>query len=143
MSYLYPQRHASIYRDVGLETLVDGANPHQLITILFEALQQTLRTAENALGRRDVAAKGAAILKSVRIIEEGLKSALNQRQGGELASNFAALYDYCGQRLTQANLNNDLSLVQEVKNLIHIMASGWQQIDPTRLTAAPISVLEH
>lgn len=136
-------RYASTYKQISIETLVDGADAHQLIEILFAALQLSLRTVEEALGRRDVAAKGVAILKSVRIIEEGLKSALNMRQGGELASNFAALYDYCCTRLTLANLNNDPAAVQEVQRLIEILATSWQQIDPRRLEQIPLVALEH
>ncbi|MOA56442.1 Flagellar protein FliS [compost metagenome] len=64
----------------------------------------------------------------MRILEEGLKGALNPVQGGELAVNLGTLYDYCITRLTMANLRNDLALVEEVVGLIEPVAQGWKEM---------------
>ena len=121
-------RAASAYRRVAAETQVQGANPHQLVGLLFDALLQSINSARGAMTRGDVAAKGAAISKAVRIIDEGLKAGLNLREGGEIAANLHSLYGYSMMRLTHANLRNDDKALEEVRNLIEPLARSWKQI---------------
>ena len=121
-------RAANAYKRVAVETSVQGANPHSLVELLFDALLQSLATAHGAIARGDVVAKGQAIGKAVRIIEEGLKAGLNVRDGGELAQNLQALYDYSIRRLTLANLRNDTRMIEEVSGLIEPVAGSWKLI---------------
>lgn len=121
-------RAASAYKRVSAETSVQGADPHQLVELLFDALLQSLASARGAMSRSDIAGKGQAIGKAVRIIEEGLKAGLNVREGGELAMNLQALYDYSIGRITQANLHNDPKALEEVTLLIEPLAQSWKLI---------------
>lgn len=121
-------RAATAYRQVGVQSLVADASPHMLIKMLFDGLVQTLFAAQGALQRGDIEEKGRHLGKAVRIIEEGLKAGLNKDQGGEIAANLASLYDYCGQRLTLANLKNDVSMIEEILGLIGPIAQSWEQI---------------
>lgn len=121
-------RSASAYKRVGVETSVDQATPHQLVDMLFDALLQSIRVARGALERGDIAVKGEQIIKAVRILDEGLKPALNLEQGGELATNLHDLYDFCVLRLTQANLRNDDAALAEVIRVIEPLADGWKQM---------------
>lgn len=75
-------RAASVYRQVGVQSSVDGASPHQLIQMLFDGLMQSLNAARGSMQRGDVEEKGRHLGKAVRIIEEGLKGGLNPAQGG-------------------------------------------------------------
>ena len=129
-------RAASAYRQVGVQSGVDSASPHMLIKMLFDGLIQSLNAARGALQRGDIAEKGRQIGKAVRILEEGLKGGLNPAQGGEIAGNLAALYDYCVSRLTLANMRNDLALVEEVVSLITPVAQSWCEIGPNNGAAA-------
>jgi flagellar protein FliS len=121
-------RAASAYRRVAAETSVQSADPHQLVGLLFDALLQSIANARGAIARHDIAAKGEALGKAVRIIEEGLKAGLNLREGGEIAANLHQLYGYSVLRLTQANLRNDASALEEVVGLIEPLAESWKQI---------------
>ncbi len=121
-------RSANKYKTVGLETSVASANPHQLVSLLFEALQQSLSAAKNSISAGDIPGKGRAISRAVRILEEGLKAGLDTNRGGELATNLRGVYDFCIFRITEANLRNDASLIDEVIRLIHPIADGWNQI---------------
>ena len=123
-----PSRAAAAYRRVAAETSIQGADPHQLVSLLFEALLRHIQTAQGALDRQDIGAKGEAIGKAVRIIEEGLKAGLNLKEGGEVAANLRQLYDYLVLRLTQANLRNDRQALAEALTLIEPVAQSWQQI---------------
>ncbi len=121
-------RSTNIYKSVATETLVSGASPHQLVGLLFEALQQSLATAKGAMLAGDISLKGRAIGRSVRILEEGLKAGLDAGRGGELAQNLRVLYDYCNYKLTEANLRNNVAAVDEVIRLIEPVADSWRQI---------------
>ena len=121
-------RAASAYKRVSVDTGVQSADPHQLVHMLYEALLQSLQQARGALARQDVAAKGAALGKAIRILEEGLKAGLNPVQGGQLAINLKGLYDYSVQRLTLANLRNDAAAIDEVVALIEPLAESWKAI---------------
>ncbi len=121
-------RAASAYKRVGVETSVEGANPHQLVRLLFDALLQSLTTAKNAMGRGDIEVKGREIGKSVRILQEGLIASLNQVEGGEVSANLRGVYGYSVRLLTLANLKNDESKLTEVIGLIETIAGAWKQI---------------
>lgn len=121
-------RSANTYKTIGMETAVSGASPHQLVSLLFDALQQSLAAAKAAMLAGDVPAKGVAIGRAVRLLEEGLKAGLDTRQGGELATNLGSLYDYCTFKLTEANLRHDVAKVEEVIQLIRPVAEGWREI---------------
>ncbi|MDM7944182.1 MAG: flagellar export chaperone FliS [Hydrogenophaga sp.] len=121
-------RAASAYKRVSADTGVSAADPHQLVSMLFDGLIQSLNAARGAMERGEIEAKGQAIGKAVRILEEGLKAGLNMPQGGGLASNLRGLYDYAIQRLSLANLRNDRALITEVIQLIEPVADSWKQI---------------
>jgi flagellar protein FliS len=121
-------RAASAYKRVAAETSVQTADPHTLVGLLYDALLQSIAEARGAMARGDTLAKGAALGKAVRILEEGLKAGLNLRDGGEIAANLRQLYAYSTLRLTQANLRNDAKALEEVSQLIEPIAQSWKQI---------------
>lgn len=121
-------RSAAAYKRVSVETSVDSANPHRLISLLFEALQRSLFGARDAIQRSDIASKIKHIDSAIRILDEGLKAPLNLKDGGEIAANLNAIYDYCINRLVLANVKNDAMVVEEVMHLIDPIASGWSEI---------------
>lgn len=125
-------RAASAYRRVAAETSVQGADPHQLVGLLFAALLQSIATARGAMQRGDIPAKAEALGKAVRIIEEGLKAGLNLNEGGEIAANLHQLYSYSVLRLTQGNLRNDTAALEEVARLIEPIAESWKLINSNR-----------
>ncbi len=121
-------RSANAYRTVGVETAVSGADPHKLVCLLYQALMQSLGAAKLSLQAGDIAGKGKAISRAVRLIEEGLKAGLNDAKGGELAVNLRGLYDYCIVVLSEANLRNDVKKVDEVIQLVQPVAQAWSDI---------------
>lgn len=121
-------RTAHAYQASSVETVVQSASPHQLIVLLFDGLLQAINHASGALQRQDRAVFGQQVGRAVRILDEGLKGALNLEQGGEVAANLRALYDYCVRRMTQANLHNDGEALAEVARLIAPVAESWKHI---------------
>jgi flagellar protein FliS len=51
------------------------------------------------------------------------------KDGGEIALNLEALYIYMTSRLVEANLKNDIKILQEVKGLINDIRESWVTIE--------------
>ena len=119
---------AMAYRDVGAVTALDGASPHKLVSLLYEALATQIANARGALTRHDLVEKGRAIGHAVRVLDEGLKTPLDLVAGGQLAANLHSLYEYMVQRLTLANLRNDDAALFECARLTETLREGWEGI---------------
>lgn len=119
---------AAMYRHVGLETKVNTASAHGLVSLLFEGLLEQLAMASAALRDGQVEQKCRAIGRAVRIVDEGLKAALNMRDGGRLAADLGDLYAYATLRLTQANLNSDARAIDECRALFEPLRDAWLAI---------------
>ncbi|MBI3222646.1 MAG: flagellar export chaperone FliS [Nitrosomonadales bacterium] len=124
------------YAKVGVESGVVAADPHKLISMLYQGALLAIANAKNSMLRKDIAAKGVAISKAIAIIDEGLNASLDKSVGGELVQNLSSLYEYMGVRLITANLNNDVAILDEVSNLLTGLQQAWDSIRPLATTAA-------
>ena len=131
---MYGQSQAAQYRAVRSHGLVADASPTRLVQIMFEQILAQLAAARGAMGRitdnrpvNEVVAKGNAIAKTLGLIGQ-LNSTLNMEDGGQVAENLRALYEYMMNRLTLANATNDQRVVAEVAGLVSMIKSGWDQI---------------
>jgi flagellar secretion chaperone FliS len=128
------QRGAAQYRSVRSHGLVEEASPARLVQIMFEQILAHLATAQGCMGRiennlplSDVIAKGNALGKAIRLIDQ-LNSTLDMERGQKIAENLRALYVYMLARLTMANVTNDSHIVAEVAALLQKVKTGWDQI---------------
>ena len=124
----YQPRAASAYQRINVETSMHTIDQHQLVSLLYEGVLSSIAAARGALARGDVLTKCNSVSKAVRIIEEGLMTALDREAGGELAQNLEALYDYSLRRLILANAHNDDAMLHEVARLIEPIAQGWKDM---------------
>ncbi|ACR69585.1 flagella export chaperone FliS [Edwardsiella ictaluri] len=127
---MYNTRGTQAYAQVGLESAVMSASPHQLIVMLFDGAHSALVRAALHIDAGQIALKGQALSKAINIIDNGLKTGLDLEKGGELAQNLYALYDYMVRSLLQANLHNDAQAVRHVTELLDNIADAWRQIGP-------------
>lgn len=115
------------YQTVNTQAQVGDASPHRLIQMLMEGGLSRLAQARGAMAHGQVAAKGELISKAIGIIG-GLREGLDLQNGGEIAANLDRLYEYMIARLVEANLGNDVALVDEVAGLLRNVKSGWDAI---------------
>ena len=121
---------AGLYQSVHVDTGGAAASPHRLVTLLFEGFLAACSQARGAVLAGNVAVKGRAIGRAVRIVEEGLRAGLNLHDGGPLARDLNDLYGYITMRLTHANLHNDEPAIAECQSLVQPLLQAWQQIAP-------------
>jgi flagellar protein FliS len=134
---------SSVYRQIDIETGVSGASAHQLITLLFNGALESIAQAKGAMQARNIEAKCTAISKAVRIVDEGLKAGLDLRAGGELANQLNDLYGYIVMRLTQGNLRNDATALDECANLLNPIREAWVMIAPADATVVRAAMEVH
>ncbi|MEO5732905.1 MAG: flagellar export chaperone FliS [Rubrivivax sp.] len=140
-----PGRHgagSSLYHQVGVETRMTGATPHQLVTMLFDGWLEAVAQARGAMRSGDIATKGAAISRAVRILDEGLRAGLDLRGGGSLARDLNDLYGYLTVRLTQANLRSDEQILDECQRLLKPIHEAWLSIAVQPAAAVGFSHLQ-
>lgn len=117
------------YQTVNTQVQVLDASPHRLIQMLFEGGLARLAQAKGALERGQTSLKGELLGKAIAIIG-GLRESLDHQKGGEIAANLDSLYEYMVSRLVEANVNNDVALVDEVAGLLREVKTGWDGIAP-------------
>lgn len=137
-----PRTSGNMYRQIGIETGVSGATPHQLISMLLNGALESIARARGAIQAKDVEAKCKAICKAVQIIDEGLKACLDLQSGGELAANLNDLYAYVTTRLTHANLRSDDQALEECANLLSPLRDAWGSIGSGNVEQARTTYLE-
>lgn len=125
---LNPRNFAGAYQQVGAQTAVASASAHKLVSLLFEAYFSALLRAEGGILNKDIPTKNAALSHAVRIVDEGLKAALNLNAGGQLAADLSDLYAYICLRLTQANIKGDTEILQECRRLMQPLREAWDSI---------------
>jgi len=118
------------YTKVGTESAVIGADPHALISILFQGALLAIADAKNDILRNELTAKGKSISKAISIIGQGLNASLDKSAGGELARNLSSLYDYMVRRLVAGNSSNDVAALDEVTRLLTQLTEAWDAIRP-------------
>ena len=129
---MYTASGTKAYAQIGVESAVMSASPHQLITMLFDGAMSALVRARLFMQQGETVAKGEALSKAINIIDNELKAGLDQDKGGEIAENLSSLYDYMILRLLQANLRNDSQAIEEVEGLLTNIAEAWKQISPNQ-----------
>ena len=126
----------NLYSQVGVETGVASATPHHLVTLLFDGFMEALAQGRGAMRSGQTEAKGLALGRAVRIVEEGLRAGLDLHAGGNLARDLDELYTYLTMRLTLANIRNDEAMLDECQRLVQPLREAWAAIAPNPFAAA-------
>jgi len=125
------------YNRIGVESGVTAADPHKLVSMLYQGALLAIANAKNGILHNDIPAKGAAISKAIAIIDEGLNASLDKNVGGPLAQNLSSLYKYMSMRLIAANLKDDTAALDDVARLLADLKEAWEGIRPGTVQAAP------
>lgn len=110
-----------------VESEVNFASPHRIIQMLMEGALSKIATAKGCIARNDIAEKSRQITWGMNIIQ-GLRTSLDAQKGGEVAANLDSLYEYMGRRLLEANVKNDVAILDEVSSLLMEVKTGWDNI---------------
>ena len=122
-------RAARAYGKTDRQTTVMVSSSVGLVILLFDRLLQLLAEAKRCLVSRDIPARSEAISKSIEIIEIGLISSLDVRQGGDIAARLKIHYDVWIAKLFNANMKASVELLDEVEQEVQTIKSAFSQIE--------------
>lgn len=112
------------YQQLDLEARLASANPHKLVSLLFQRAAVRLAAAEAGIIRGDISVRTNEINGVIEILS-ALRSALDLDAGGELAANLRDLYDYMDSQLLEANRRSSQAHISEVKGLLGELQQAW------------------
>ncbi|MDB2331055.1 flagellar export chaperone FliS [Alteromonas sp. A079] len=115
------------YKKGNLKQDIASADPHRLTLMLMQGALDRIAYAKGAMERKDLVSKSDFISKSSAIIMH-LRDTLDIEAGGDVAENMFALYNYMIERLSDAHINNDLNILDEVSSLLSPIRDAWVQI---------------
>ncbi|MFT7387473.1 MAG: flagellar protein FliS [Candidatus Endobugula sp.] len=105
----------------------DTVTPYQVITLLLDGALERIDQAINRVSEGDIDAASVLVQKAIGIVG-GLRDSLNLQDGGEIAGNLDALYEYIVKRLGSIDGNDPLMTLEEVKDLLQDVYAGWDGI---------------
>ncbi|RYL93650.1 flagellar export chaperone FliS [Sporolactobacillus sp. THM19-2] len=101
------------------------ATPGELTLMLYDGCIKFIRQAKLAMNKNDIEKKNVNLQKAQAIIHE-LMVTLDQKQ--PVAKSMMQLYDYIYRRMIEANLKNDLEILDEVEGLVTDFRDTWKQV---------------
>ncbi len=104
---------------------VTTASPGELTLMLYNGCLKFITLAKAAIGKNEIETKNLNIQKAQNIIHEFMVT-LNMEVA--LSKELMPLYDYMNRRLIEANLKNDLSILEEVESMVVEMRDTWKQV---------------
>ena len=104
---------------------VTTASPGDLTLMLYNGCLKFLNKAKLAIQDKDIQEKNTNLQKAQAIISE-LMSTLNMNI--EISKSMMALYEYMNTRLVEANIRNDISIIEEVEGLVTEFRDTWKEV---------------
>jgi flagellar protein FliS len=127
------------YHSVSVHGGVADADPHRLVQMLLDATAERLVTARGCIERGEIARKAKLLHSCVTLIAE-LRGSLNIADGGPLAQNLSALYEYMARQLLLANVESNAQKVAEVLGLLNEIRGAWIAIAPEVRKGVPQAI---
>ena len=120
-------RGAAAYKKIGNQSTAEFASPHRLIQMLLDGALEKMVIAKSHMERGNVSGKGENISWSIKIIG-GLQASIDKNKGGEIAETLSGIYDYLVSKLSEANIKNDIGILDECILVIKNIKEGWDGI---------------
>ncbi|HAU34843.1 flagellar export chaperone FliS [Lysinibacillus sp. FSL R5-0849] len=104
---------------------VTTASPGELTLMLYNGCLKFLNKAKQAIQEKNIQEKNTNLQKAQAIISE-LMSTLNMDI--EISKQMLPLYEYMNHRLVEANIQNDVAIIEEVEGLVTEFRDTWKEV---------------
>lgn len=115
------------YKKVSVDSQLSAASPHKVIQMLMAGAIERLIQGKAAMAQGDLSVKGERLGKALDIIIN-LRACLSMDEGGDIADNLDAIYDFMIRQVSAANLDNTPEPIDDVIELLREIKSAWDQI---------------
>ena len=113
------------FHQVYKQNSVSTASPGELTLMLYNGCLKFLNKAKQAMREGNIQERNTNLQKAQRIIQE-LMATLNQKY--EIAKQMMIMYEYMNRRLIEANVKNDISIVEEVEGFVTEFRDTWEEV---------------
>ncbi|GAA0368169.1 flagellar export chaperone FliS [Bacillus horti] len=107
------------------QSSINTASPGELTLMLYNGCLKFLKATRQAIQDNNIEVKNTNIIKAQNIIRELM---LTLDMDYEVSHSMYQLYDYMVNQLIQANIKNDLKILEEVENLVVEFRDTWKQV---------------
>jgi flagellar secretion chaperone FliS len=104
---------------------VTTASPGELTLMLYNGCLKFINKAKQAIEVKNIEERNHYVQRSQAIIAE-LMSTLNMDY--DISKQMLPLYEYMNRRLTEANIKNDVSILDEVAGLVAEFRDTWKEV---------------
>lgn len=104
---------------------ISTASPGELTLLLYNGCLKFLGKAKIAINEKNIQEKNINLQKAQKIIQE-LMMTLNMDI--EISKSMMQMYEYMNHRLIEANLKNDVQMIEEVEGYALDFRDTWKQV---------------
>jgi flagellar protein FliS len=104
---------------------VNTASPGELTLMLYNGCIKFIQFSKIAIKDNKIDDKNTNIQKAQKIIMELM---VTLKMDIEISKNLNSLYDYINRRLVDANIKNDISILEEVEAMVIELRDTWKQV---------------
>jgi len=104
---------------------VNTASPGELTLMLYNGCLKFITLGKQAILDKNIEAKNTNIIKAQKIIQEFMVT-LDMHQ--DVSKNLMPLYDYINSQLIDANLKNDVAILDEVAGFVTELRDTWKEV---------------
>lgn len=115
------------YKKVSVDSQLSAASPHKVIQMLMAGAIERLIQGKAAMQQGSLAVKGERLGKALDIVIS-LRTCLSMDEGGDIAKNLDALYDFMIRQIALANQSNTSEPLDDVVEMLREIKSAWDQI---------------
>lgn len=115
------------YRQIDIVGRTGEANPHQLVSLLYDELGRALRAAAAATEAGNRAVKSDKTQRAMAILF-ALEAGLDFERGGDLSITLANLYRGARRTIIDASLGADPAPFRDVAQNMGEIAEAWRSV---------------
>jgi flagellar secretion chaperone FliS len=113
------------FHQVYKQNSISTASPGELTLLLYSGCIKFIKLARKAMEEKNIESKNTNLIKAQNIIRE-LMVTLNMDY--DVAKSMMAMYDYIHRRLIEANLKNDVEILDEIEGYVTEFRDTWKQV---------------
>jgi flagellar secretion chaperone FliS len=104
---------------------LNTASPGELTLMLYNGCLKFIHQAKVAMQEKNIEEKNNNLIKAQNIIQEFMVT-LNMDIA--ISKDLMVMYDYLYRRLVEANMKNDISILDEVSGFVTEYRDTWKQV---------------
>jgi flagellar protein FliS len=108
------------------EGAIRGAEPAELVLMMYDMLAADLRRAIDALQTRDVERRTNELIHAQSVLEQ-LQGALNLEAGGEFAQSLDRLFFAIRTKLLEAQWKESVEILREQLDAVETVRTAWAE----------------